>query len=41
MKIVKYLIALILIIFGTYTNILASDYPIIAIHGIYSMEVTG
>ena len=39
MKIVKYLIALILIIFGTYTNILASDYPIIAIHGIQRIPI--
>jgi len=40
MKNMKYLVALILI-FGAYINLLASDYPIIAIHGIYSMEVTG
>ena len=40
MKNMKYLVALILI-FGAYINLLASDYPISAIYGIYSMEVTG
>ncbi len=38
MKIIKYLIALILI-FGTYINLLALDYPIIAIHGIQQTPV--
>ena len=38
MKVIKYLIAVILV-FGTYTNLLASDYPIIAIHGIQGNPV--
>jgi len=40
MKNMKYLVALILI-FGAYINLLASDYPIIAVHGIHGMEVPG
>ena len=38
MKVIKYLIAIILM-FGIYVNLLALDYPIIAIHGIQGTPV--
>ncbi|MCK4545207.1 hypothetical protein KAU43_06675, partial [candidate division WOR-3 bacterium] len=38
MKVIKYFIAIILI-FGIYINLLASDYPIISLHGIQGFPV--